>query len=94
MTPGGDYENCVADSIMRLDDAHCKDDLLNLVIEVFGHKNGKQAKVTTAHNLRVPSVNNAGTWGRWAFIEITDPWDAHRTIGASLDNSSTPGAGA
>ncbi len=28
----------------------------------------------------VPAVNNAGTWGRWAFIEITDPWDAKNTI--------------
>jgi len=21
------------------------------------------------------AVNNAGTWGRWAFVEINDPWD-------------------
>ncbi len=44
----------------------------------------KQAKVTTVRMLWVPAVNNAGTWGRWAFIEITDPWDAQNTIRALL----------
>ena len=32
----------------------------------------------------VLAVDNAGTWGRWAFIEITDPWDAKNTIRATL----------
>ncbi len=26
--------------------------------------------------LEVPAGNNAGTWGRWAFAKIADPWDA------------------
>jgi type III restriction enzyme len=30
--------------------------------------------VATAQNLWVPAVNNHGGLGRWAFIEITDPW--------------------
>jgi type III restriction enzyme len=40
----------------------------------------KAAKVTTARTLWVPAVNNHGGFGRWAFIEVTDPWDAQRTI--------------
>jgi hypothetical protein len=40
----------------------------------------KPAKVAAARNLWVPAVNNAGTWDRWAFVEIADPWDAKGTI--------------
>jgi len=29
-------------------------------------------------------VNNHGGFGRWAFLEITDPWDAQNLIRAFL----------
>jgi hypothetical protein len=29
-----------------------------------------------AQTLWIPAVNNAGTWGRWPFVEIRDPWNA------------------
>ena len=32
----------------------------------------------------VPAVNNDGRFGRWAFVEVTDPWDAKKTIRAAL----------
>ena len=32
----------------------------------------------------IPAVNNAGTWGRWAFIEIDDPWDTEHKLRQSL----------
>jgi type III restriction enzyme len=40
----------------------------------------KAAKVETAKTLWVPAVNNHGGFGRWAFIEISDPWDAKNLI--------------
>ena len=43
-------------------------------------KKDKAAKVATARTLWVPAVNNHGGFGRWAFIEIADPWDAENTI--------------
>ena len=43
------------------------------------HKKEKAAKVATARDLWVPAVNNHGGFGRWAFLEITDPWDAENT---------------
>jgi type III restriction enzyme len=56
-------------------------DVLNLVVEVTGEaRKDKAAKVTTARTLWVPAVNNHGGFGRWAFVEVTDPWDAQRTI--------------
>ena len=39
-------------------------------------KQDKAAKVATARTLWVPAVNNHGGFGRWAFVEIADPWDA------------------
>jgi type III restriction enzyme len=59
--------------------------LLNLIIEVTGErKKDKAARVETARTLWVPAVNNHGGFGRWAFLEITDPWDAVNTIRAHL----------
>jgi type III restriction enzyme len=40
----------------------------------------KAAKVSTARDLWVEAVNNHGGFGRWEFIEISDPWDARNTI--------------
>ncbi len=61
-------------------------DLLNLIVEISGEKKKeKEAKVETARKLWVPAVNNQGTFGRWAFLEISDPWDAEHAIRAFLD---------
>ncbi len=60
-------------------------DLLNVIVEVTGEaRKDKAAKVTTARTLWVPAVNNHGGFGRWAFVEVTDPWDAQRTIRAAV----------
>ncbi len=40
----------------------------------------KRAQVSTTRPLWVPTVNSAGIWGRWGFVEISDPWDAKKTI--------------
>jgi type III restriction enzyme len=47
-------------------------------------KKDKEAKVATAKTLWTPAVNNHGEFGRWAFLEIRDPWDAKNTIYAAL----------
>ena len=58
-----------------------------LILEVTGQKDAKkEMKVATARNLWVPAVNNHGTFGHWAFLEITDPWNAKKDIRAFLDN--------
>ena len=46
----------------------------HVIVEVTGAKRDKPAKVDTARNLWVPAINNHGGFGRWAFVEITDPW--------------------
>jgi len=62
-----------------------RDNDLNLIIEVTGEsRKDKAAKVSTARTLWVPAVNNHGGFGQWAFVEVTDPWDAQRTIRAAI----------
>jgi len=73
------------DFIARLDDGHGRDDLLNVIIEVTGERDkDKAAKAATARNLWVPAVNNHGGFGRWAFLEISDPWDGKALIRQKL----------
>jgi len=75
----GEDRNYMPDFIVRVNDG--KDDLLNLIVEVTGErKKDKAAKVAAARNLWVPAVNNHGGFGRWAFLEIVDPWDARNTV--------------
>jgi len=69
------------DYLVRLDDGHGPDELLNLIVEVSGEaRKDKAAKTATTRTLWVPAINNHGGFGRWAFLEVTDPWDAKNAI--------------
>ena len=77
----GEEKHYYPDFLVRLDDGCGEDDLLNLIIEVTGQKRkDKAAKVTTARDMWVPAINNHGGFGRWAFIEIRDPWNAQAEL--------------
>lgn len=83
----GEERQYHADFIACIDDGHGVNGLLNLLIEVTGEKKrDKAAKVTTARTLWVPAVNNHGGFGRWAFLEIADPWDAKNLIRSQVTN--------
>lgn len=74
-----------------LDDDRGPDDLFDLLIEVTGEKKkDKAAKVSTARTLWVPSINNDGSFGRWAFIEVADPWNAQSLIRQVLRRLCNP----
>lgn len=71
------------DFIVKLDDG--QGDLLNLIVEVSGEaRKDKAIKVATTQNLWIPAVNQHSKFGRWNFIEITDPWDAENTLRAAF----------
>ena len=73
------------DFIARVSDGNGDDNLLNLIVEVTGQKKkDKLVKAHTARTLWVPAVNKHGAFGSWAFIEITDPWDAKNIIRRGL----------
>jgi type III restriction enzyme len=85
----GEEKKYYPDFIVHLKDAN--GELLNLIVEVSGEKKKEKAvKVAAARNLWVPAINNHGGFGRWAFIEISDPWDAKNTIRAFLNPHPTP----
>jgi len=90
----GRAANYVPDFLIRLRDDASKgdEDLLTLILEVTGEaKKEKQAKVAAAEFLWVEAVNNWGGAGRWAFLEVTDPWDAEHLIRLTfLDRAETP----
>ena len=64
------------DFIVRVDDGHGDDDLLNLVVEIKGYRReDAKEKKNTMDVYWVPGVNNLGTYGRWAFAEFTDVFE-------------------
>ena len=80
-TLNGEERQYHPDFTAVVDDGRGSNDTLNLIVEVTGeHKKDKAAKVATARTLWVPAVNNHGGFGRWAFIEIDDPWNAQNAI--------------
>jgi type III restriction enzyme len=97
-TLNGEEKQYYPDFIACISDAHSLNDdrsaglqgCLNLIVEVTGvARKDKAAKVTTARTLWVPAVNNHGGFGRWDFIEISDPWDAENTVRAHLAAQAT-----
>jgi type III restriction enzyme len=93
-TLDGQEHSYLPDYLIHVDDGHGPDDLLQLILEVSGEaKKEKAAKVSTARTLWVPAVNNHGGFGRWAFIEIVDPWDAKNTIRKFIRGEKVDGVG-
>ena len=87
-TIDGKQRAYIPDFIARIDDSHGDDDLLNLIIEVSGAgRRDKEHKVNTTRDLWIPAVNNHGGFGRWRFIEVTDPWEASGMIDAVISDA-------
>lgn len=69
----GEARTYLPDFIVKVDDGHGADDLLNLVIEIKGYRlEDAKEKKATMDTYWVPGVNHLGRYGRWAFAEFTD----------------------
>ena len=80
---GSDARVYLPDFIVRVDDGHGEDDLLNLVIEIKGFRNeDAKAKKRTIETYWVPGVNALGQYGRWAFAELRDVFEIGREFEA------------
>jgi type III restriction enzyme len=85
----GKSANYLPDYIVRVNDGHAEP--LNLIVEVSGEaKKEKAAKVAVAKTFWVPSVNNGGAFGRWSYLEVSDPWDASNLIRAHIREMRSP----
>jgi type III restriction enzyme len=89
----GDERSYLPDFIAKVKVLDCEEPIY-LIVEVSGEKRkDKMAKVETAKTLWVPAVNNFGAFGTWAFIEISDPWDAKNLIRSYLETFSLESTG-
>jgi type III restriction enzyme len=62
---------------------------VHVIVEVSGASlKDKAAKTSTARALWVQAVNNHGAFGRWGFVEITDPWNAQNEIRAAAQSAA------
>jgi type III restriction enzyme len=87
-TDGDRQRSYFPDFLVRLDDGRGGADPLQLVLEVSGHKDpAKVQRVAIARDLWVPAVNADGSFGRWAFLELADPWNAKSELRAFLASS-------
>lgn len=97
---GSEMRRYLPDFIVQVDDG--RKDLLNLVVEVKGYRSeDAKDKKTTMDTYWVPGVNNLGTYGRWAFTELTQVLRMEPDFEAKVRSSvnsmiaaiATPGAG-
>ena len=59
-----------------------------VVAEVSGEdREDKAAKTAAARDLWVPAVNNHGGFGRWSFVEITDPTDVIGPLAEAMERA-------
>jgi type III restriction enzyme len=70
---GSEIRRYLPDFIVRVDDGRGDADLLHLIVEIKGYRReDAKEKKSTMDTYWVPGVNNAGTFGRWAFAELTE----------------------
>ena len=70
---GSEMRKYRPDFIVRVDDGHGPDDLLNLIVEIKGYRReDAKEKKSTMETYWVPGVNHLGGYGRWAFAEFTE----------------------
>jgi type III restriction enzyme len=82
---GSEVRHYRPDFIVLVDDGHGPDDLLRLVVETKGYRReDAKDKKLTMDTYWVPGVNNLGTFGRWAFAELTDVYQMEADFEAKV----------
>ena len=83
---GSETRRYLPDFIVLVDDGRGGDDLLCLVVEVKGYRReDAKDKKKTMDAYWVPGVNNLGTFGRWAFAELTDVYAMEEDFEGALE---------
>ena len=77
------------DFILKVDDCRGRDDPLNLVVEVKGFRDDKDAaKADTMRKRWLPGVNAARRFGRWGFLECRNPYQFASEVRSFLRDGS------
>ena len=84
---GSTMRKYIPDYIVKVDDGHGEEDLLNLIVEIKGYR-GEDArdKKNTMDAYWVPGVNNLKEYGRWAFAEFTDVYEMQKDFEQVVDD--------
>jgi len=82
---GSETRKYLPDFIVRVDDGHGPDDLLNLIVEIKGYRreDAKEKKLTM-DTYWVPGVNNLQQYGRWAFAEFIEVYKIETDFAAKV----------
>lgn len=76
----------IPDFIVKVDDGHGEDDLLNLIVEIKGYRReDAKEKKNTMDIYWVPGVNNLKQYGRWAFAEFTDVFQMQTDFASKVE---------
>lgn len=82
---GSEIRSYRPDFIVLVDDGRGENDLLHLVVEIKGYRReDAKEKKSTMDTYWVPSVNNLGTLGRWAFAELTEVYQIESDFEAKV----------
>ena len=82
---GSETRKYLPDFIVRVDDGHGEEDLLNLIVEIKSYRReDAKEKKSTMDTYWVPGVNNLGTHGRWAFAEFTEVYQIESDFEAKI----------
>ncbi len=71
----GHAHRYLPDFLLTIDDGHGADDPLHLIVEIKGYRGeNAKAKADAMNTHWIPGINNLKKFGRWVFIEITQPY--------------------
>lgn len=83
---GSEVRKYLPDFIVRVDDGHGDDDLLNLIVEIKGYRReDAKEKKSTMDTYWVPGVNHLGSHGRWAFAEFREVYQIESDFEAKVE---------
>ena len=83
---GSETRRYLPDFVVLVDDGRGGGDLLRLVVEVKGYRReDAKDKKKTMDACWIPAVNNLGSFGRWAFAELTDVYAMEEDFEARLE---------
>jgi type III restriction enzyme len=84
---GSEMKRYIPDFIVRIEDGHGENDLLNLVAEVKGYRReDAKEKKSTMETYWVPGVNTMAEYGRWEFAEFREVFQIREELDAVIDS--------
>jgi type III restriction enzyme len=83
---GSEHRTYLPDFIVLVDDGRGADDPLHLVVEIKGYRReDAKEKKSTMETCWIPGVSHLGTYGRWAFAELTEVYQIEADFQARIE---------